>query len=131
MIFVGLYGYGKSGVYTGQPAFDDIIQGQSGLASLYQLGKKDPLFVPSVIADKTIGLLASTALLAAYIKVLKKGEGSCVEISMFEGMVSYVLLEHQYGQIFFPNRGKTGYPRLLSKNRRPYKTKNGYICILP
>ncbi len=131
MIFVGLYGYGKSGVYTGQPVFDDIIQGQSGLASLYQLGKKDPLFVPSVIADKTIGLLASTALLAAYIKVLKKGEGSCVEISMFEGMVSYVLLEHQYGQIFFPNRGKTGYPRLLSKNRRPYKTKNGYICILP
>ncbi len=131
IIFVGLYGYGKSGIYTGQPAFDDIIQGQSGLASLYQKGKKEPFFVPSVIADKTIGLLASTALLAAYIKLLRKGEGSCVEISMFEGMASYVLLEHQYGQIFSPNKGTSGYPRLLSKNRKPYKTKDGYICILP
>ena len=131
IIFVGLYGYGKLGAYTGQPAFDDIIQGQSGLASLYKIGKKEPLFVPSVIADKTIGLLASTALLSAYIKVLRKGEGSCVEISMFEGMASYVLLEHQYGQIFSPNKGTSGYPRLLSKNRKPYRTKDGYICILP
>ena len=131
MIFVGLYGYGKDGEYSGQPAFDDIIQGQSGLASLYKSKKKQPSLVPSVVADKTIGLLASTALLAAYIKSLKTGEGNCVEISMFEGMVSYILLEHQYGQIFLPSREKIGYPRLLSKNRKPYKTKNGYICILP
>ena len=131
MIFVGLYGYGKHGEYTGQPAFDDIIQGQSGLASLYQLTKKQPLFVPSVVADKTIGLLASTALLSAYIQSLKTGEGSCVEVSMFEGMTSYTLLEHQYGQIFLPSKDNIGYPRLLSKNRKPYKTKDGYICILP
>ena len=131
IIFVGLYGYGKSGIYTGQPAFDDIIQGQSGLAGLYELKDGQPMFVPSVIADKTIGLLASTALLAAYIKKLKTGEGSCIEISMFEGMAAYVLLEHQYGQIFSPSIEKSGYPRLLSKSRKPYKTKDGYLCILP
>ena len=131
MIFVGLYGYGKYGEYTEQPAFDDIIQGQSGLASLSQLRKKSPSFVPSVVADKTIGLIASTALLAAYIKSLKTGEGSCVEVSMFEGMVSYTLLEHQHGQIFSPSVGNIGYPRLLSKRRKPYKTKDGHICILP
>ena len=131
MIFVGLYGYGKYGEYTEQPAFDDIIQGQSGLASLYQSRKKEPSFVPSVIADKTIGLLASTALLSAYIKSLKTGEGSCVEVAMFEGMASYTLLEHQHGQIFSPGRASIGYPRLLSKRRKPYKTKDGYICILP
>lgn len=131
IIFVGLYGYGKHGEYTGQPAFDDIIQGQSGLASLYQLSKNEPIFVPSVVADKTIGLLASTALLSAYIKFLKTGEGSCVEISMFEGMASYTLLEHQYGQIFLPSNDTIGYPRLLSKSRKPYKTQDGYICIMP
>ena len=131
IIFVGLYGYGKHGEYTGQPAFDDIIQGQSGLASLYQLSKNEPIFVPSVVADKTIGLLASTALLSAYIKFLKTGEGSCVEISMFEGMASYTLLEHQYGQIFLPSKDTIGYPRLLSKSRKPYKTQDGYICIMP
>ncbi len=131
MIFVGLYGYGKYGEYTEQPAFDDIIQGQSGLASLYQSRKKEPSFVPSVIADKTIGLLASTALLAAYIKSLKTGEGSCVEVAMLEGMASYTLLEHQHGQIFSPSKASIGYPRLLSKRRKPYKTKDGYMCILP
>ncbi len=131
IIFVGLYGYGKHGKYSGQPAFDDIIQGQSGLAGLYQLSKNEPIFVPSVVADKTIGLLASTALLSAYIKFLKTGEGSCVEISMFEGMAAYTLLEHQYGQIFLPSKDTIGYPRLLSRSRKPYKTKDGYICIMP
>ena len=131
IIFVGLYGYGNDGYYSGQPAFDDIIQGQSGLAGLELLKGKKPSFVSSVIADKSIGLLASTALLAAYIKMLRTGKGSCVEISMFEGMASYVLLEHQHGEIFYPSIGKTGYPRLLSKNRKPYKTADGYICVLP
>ena len=50
---------------------------------------------------------------------------------MLEGMVSYTLLEHQHGQIFSPARGSIGYPRLLSKRRKPYKTKDGYMCILP
>ena len=131
IIFVGLYGYGSNGVYSGLPAFDDIIQGQSGITGLYIKKNEKPAFVPSVIADKSIGLLASTGLLAAYINRLKTGKGSCLEISMLEGMASYVLIEHQYGEIFSPSKGTIGYPRLLSKNRKPYKSANGYICILP
>ena len=131
IIFIGLYGYGNDGYYSGQPAFDDIIQGQSGLAGLDIQRGNDPSFVPSVIADKSTGLLASTALLAAYIQMLKTGKGSCVEVSMFEGMASYVLLEHQHGEIFSPPLGEAGYPRLLSQNRKPYKTTDGYICVLP
>jgi crotonobetainyl-CoA:carnitine CoA-transferase CaiB-like acyl-CoA transferase len=131
IIFVGLYGYGNNGYYSGQPAFDDIIQGQSGLAGLSLFKGKDPSFVPSVVADKSTGLLACSALLAAHIKMLKTGKGSCIEVSMFEGMVSYVLLEHQHGEIFYPPIGKAGYPRLLSNNRKPYKTADGHICILP
>ncbi len=131
IIFAALYGYGLGGNYSEQPTFDDIIQGQSGLAGLSQSRNGAPLFIPSVVADKTIGLLASSALLAAYIKLLKTGKGSCVEISMFEGMASYVLLEHQYGEMFIPSKGKAGYPRLLSKHRKPYKTIDGFICILP
>ena len=54
-----------------------------------------------------------------------------MECSMFEGLVSYNLIEHQSGSVFSPPEGKTGYARLLSPNRRPYKTKDGYICALP
>ena len=131
IIFVALYGYGMGSFYSGQPAYDDIIQGQSGLAGLYIEKKGRPEFVPSVIADKSIGLIASTGLLASYIKRLKTGKGSCLEISMFEGMVSYLLIEHQYGDIFYPPLSKLGYPRLLSNKRKPYKTLDGYMCILP
>ncbi len=131
IIFVGLYGYGTGGFYSGQPAYDDIIQGQSGLAGLYIEKKGKPEFVPSVIVDKSIGLIASTGLLASYIKKLKTGKGSCLEVSMFEGMVSYLLIEHQYGDIFYPPISKLGYPRLLTNHRKPYKTLDGYICILP
>ena len=47
-----------------------------------------------------------------------------------EGTASYILIEHQYGEIFSSSKGKIGYPRLLSKNRKPYKSTNG-MCILP
>ena len=50
--------------WSARRAYDDIIQGQSGLAGLYIEKKGKPEFVPSVIADKSIGLIASTGLLA-------------------------------------------------------------------
>ena len=54
-----------------------------------------------------------------------------MECSMFEGLVSYNLIEHQSGSVFSPPEGEPGYARLLSRNRRPYKTKDGFICALP
>ena len=131
IIFVGLHGYGEDGYYSGQPAFDDIIQGQSGIVGLNIEKKGQPEFFPTVVADKSIGLLATAGLLASYIKKLKTGKGCCLEISMFEGMASYVLVEHQYGEIFYPPKGKFGYPRLITNNRKPYKSLDGYISILP
>ena len=131
MIYVGLHGYREDGPYGGQPAFDDVIQGQSGIAGTFNARDGEPHIVPTVMADKSIGLLASTGLLAAYVKKLKTGEGSYLEVSMFEGMVGYTLIEHHYGETFIPPMDQIGYPRALSENRRPYKSKDGYISILP
>ncbi len=131
IIFVGLHGYGENGDYSGQPAYDDIIQAQCGLVGLNMEKNPSPQYFPTVVADKSIGLLATAGLLASYIKKLKTGKGSCLEISMFEGMASYVLVEHQYGEIFYPPLDKLGYPRLLANSRKPYKTLDGYISILP
>ena len=50
---------------------------------------------------------------------------------MFEGLVSYNLVEHQWGAVFCPPESKSGYTRLLSRNRRPHRTLNGFICLLP
>ncbi len=131
IIYVGLHGYGEEGPYAGQPAFDDVIQSEAGIADSFLKRGAVPELAPSLIADKSIGLLACSALLAAYIRRLNTNEGGFLEISMFEGMVSYTLLEHLYGETFIPIKDKIGYPRVLSSLRKPYKSKDGYISILP
>ena len=50
---------------------------------------------------------------------------------MFESMVYYNMAEHLWGQTFEPPIGTAGYKRLMSYHRKPYKTKDGYIAILP
>jgi crotonobetainyl-CoA:carnitine CoA-transferase CaiB-like acyl-CoA transferase len=50
---------------------------------------------------------------------------------MFESMVAFLMLEHLAGQSFVPPKGPAGYERMLAKNRRPYRTKDGYIAIMP
>ena len=130
IIYVGLHGYGEKGVYGGMPAYDDVIQGQSGLAATFMKKNKEPSLVPSVIADKTIGLIASTSILSGYIQRLKTRKGLYIEVSMFEGMVANIMIEHQFGSTFIPPLGSEGYTRVISRNRKPFTTADGYICML-
>jgi crotonobetainyl-CoA:carnitine CoA-transferase CaiB-like acyl-CoA transferase len=58
------------------------------------------------------------------------GLGQQIEIPMFETMVQYVLSDHLAGETFLPAQGPSGYPRLLVKERRPYQTLDGYLCVL-
>lgn len=130
IIYCALHGYGEAGPYAGRPAYDDIIQGESGLAGTFERREGSPMLVPSIVADKTTALLATTGLLAAYIKRLRTGNGLYLETSMFEGLVGYTLVEHQHGTIFNPPEGPPGYPRALSPQRKPFATKDGFICVL-
>ena len=50
---------------------------------------------------------------------------------MFEVMAESTLSTHMYGLTFEPPLGPAGYRRLLTPERRPYKTKDGYICAMP
>jgi crotonobetainyl-CoA:carnitine CoA-transferase CaiB-like acyl-CoA transferase len=49
---------------------------------------------------------------------------------MFETMAQFVLGDHLAGLTFEPPLGPPGYARLLAKERRPYATKDGYVCTL-
>ena len=131
IIYGGLHGYREDGPYGGRPAYDDVIQGASGIAGLFLERDGEPQLVPSVIADKSAALMASSGLIAAYVKRLRTGKGVYMECSMFEGLVSYNLIEHQWGTVFSPPEGNPGYTRLLSRNRRPHRTRDGFVCILP
>ena len=50
---------------------------------------------------------------------------------MFETMVQFVLSEHLQGTTFDPPTSPPGYPRTLSRSRKPYATKDGFLAVLP
>lgn len=130
VVYAGLHGYLSGGPYNGQPAYDDVIQGQSGIASLMTAVAGEPRYIPLIIADKTCALAASNAISAALLARERTGRGQFVEVPMFETMTFFVFAEHLYGHTFVPPEAPLGYTRLLAPWRRPYRTKDGYICML-
>jgi crotonobetainyl-CoA:carnitine CoA-transferase CaiB-like acyl-CoA transferase len=130
IVYAGLHGYREGGPYSRQPAYDDVIQGQSGFASLMSEIAGEPRYAPTIIADKTTALSLVGAISAALFAREKTGRGQFVEIPMFESMVSFILAEHLFGHVFTPPMGGLGYTRVLGSWRRPYKTKDGYLCMM-
>ena len=60
----------------------------------------------------------------------RTGRGQRLDIPMFETMTSFVMGDHMGGLTFEPPLDKGGYARHLSRDRRPYKTADGYICVI-
>jgi len=131
IIFCGAYGYSRKGPYADRPAYDDSIQSASGLAMLSARMGEEPRYVPTLVADKTAGLAVVYSVMAALFHRERTGVGQEIEVPMLETLVSYLMVEHQFGRAFSPALGEMGYTRLLSRQRRPYRTKDGYIAILP
>jgi formyl-CoA transferase len=49
---------------------------------------------------------------------------------MLEAITSFWLAEHLFEATYVPPRGPMGYPRVLSADRRPYPTRDGYVCAI-
>jgi crotonobetainyl-CoA:carnitine CoA-transferase CaiB-like acyl-CoA transferase len=61
----------------------------------------------------------------------RSGLGQAIEVPMFETMVSYTLVEHLAGETFRPPAGSMRYGRILSPHRGPYRTRDGFLSLLP
>ncbi len=123
-------GFGKDGPRSEEPAYDDTIQAASSLAYVNAVDGA-PRFVPTIMGDKVCGLHLALAVLAGLAARARTGEGCCIEAPMFESLVSFLMVEQLAGQSFEPPLGGMGYERMLSPNRKPYATKDGYIAMLP
>ena len=131
IIYCGTYGYGKNGPYGAKGALDDSIQAVGGVAVLNEMVLGEPRYLPTVIGDKTTAMAVAYAVNAALFHRERTGEGQEIEVPMFEHMVYFVMAEHLWGMTFEPPIGTPGYERLMSYHRKPYKTLDGYIAILP
>jgi crotonobetainyl-CoA:carnitine CoA-transferase CaiB-like acyl-CoA transferase len=109
IIYAGCFGYSQRGPYAAKAAYDDLIQGASGLPYLLQRqGAAEPRYAPMIVADRSVGQQVASAVSAALYHREKTGKGQRVDVPMFEA----------------------GYARILAPDRRPYQTSDGYICTL-
>ncbi|GGX31658.1 CoA transferase [Pigmentiphaga litoralis] len=128
LIHCAMSGFGP-GPYRDKPAYDSIIQGGSGLAALNEMYTGVPRYVPYVVADRTVGLMALNAVMMALFQRERTGRGQSVDVPMFENMVSLVLSEHLYGATYDPALTPPGDLRLIDPQARPVQTKDGYVCL--
>ncbi len=129
LVYAALHGYRDGGPYSGRPAYDDVIQGQSGVAALMSVGG-EPRYAPTILADKICALSIANAVTTALYAREKTGRGQFVEIPMFETMVWFVMAEHLFGHNFVPPLSPLGYTRVTGAWRRPYKTRDGHVCMM-
>jgi crotonobetainyl-CoA:carnitine CoA-transferase CaiB-like acyl-CoA transferase len=131
LVVCGAYGYSEGGPYSDWPAYDDLIQGAVGIPWLMtQSGSAEPRYIPATFADRVTGLNMVHAVLAAVIARYRTGLGQHVEVPMFECLLQFVLGEHLSGETWQPAVAPMGYSRMLSANRKPYQTQDGYLCAL-
>jgi crotonobetainyl-CoA:carnitine CoA-transferase CaiB-like acyl-CoA transferase len=131
IIYAGCFGYSQRGPYAAKAAYDDLIQGASGLPYLLQRqGAAEPRYAPMIVADRSVGQQVASAVSAALYHREKTGKGQRVDVPMFEHLLQIVLGDHLGGHAFEPQHGEAGYARILAPDRRPYQTSDGYICTL-
>ena len=130
IVYTNCYGYSRRGPEADQPAYDDTIQAECGITHVQKLMNGEPGFAATIMADKVAGLHALYATMMALFHRERTGEGQEVEVTMFEAMSSFMLVEHANGKLFNPPLGPANYHRAVEQNRRPYRTKDGYVAAL-
>jgi crotonobetainyl-CoA:carnitine CoA-transferase CaiB-like acyl-CoA transferase len=128
MVYVSISGFGESGPYANQRAYDPIIQALSGLADIQRdrdTGR--PRMVRTIIADYTTALTSAQAIAAALFARERTGEGQHVRIAMLDAMISYLWPEAMpsltyVGDETDPSDGEVG-PDLV------YATQDRYITV--
>ncbi len=133
IIYVGAFGFGQDGPYAARPAFDDVIQAASGLADLASraYGNGKPGYAPINLCDRVVGLHLLSSILAAVVAKMRTGKGQSVEVPMFETMATFVLGDHLGWRTYDFDEGDMCYARIMTQFRRPFATKDGYMCIIP
>lgn len=131
IIHVSCCGFGQDGPYADKPAYDDLIQGATGLPWLMtRYGIEPSCYAPVLLVDRVAGLHAVYAVTAALYAREKSGMGQAVEVPMFEAMTQFVLGDHLAASTFEPAQGEPGYARLLTTHRRPYQTLDSHLCVV-
>lgn len=130
IVYANAPGYDPEGPNCDRPAYDDVIQGESGVAAMNGGLDGPPRYVPFAIADKFVGHVLASSIAMALVHRERTGEGQHVQVPMYETMLSFNMMEHLWEAGIDPDNGRLGYNRMFSANRRPYPTADGHMCMM-
>ena len=132
LVYCHVKGFRDDGPYGGRPAYDDIVQALSGLAMLQTVpAGGEPRYVPTIIADKVTAVHAAYAVALALFHRERTGRGQAVSLPMLETTVAFLAQEHLGGAVFEPAEGPMGYAPVREGMRRPFATRDGFLCFMP
>jgi len=123
-------GYRSDGPRRNRAAFDDVIQGESGIVDMNHQALGEARYLPTIIADKLCGHILASSVGMALFHRERYGEGQEVQVPMYESMLAFNLIEHMWMGAFEEPKGNFGYVRLLNSQRRPYATRDGHVCLM-
>jgi crotonobetainyl-CoA:carnitine CoA-transferase CaiB-like acyl-CoA transferase len=130
LVYACASGFRKGSRKQEYPAFDDLIQGMSGLAALNAGPDGAPRYVPTVVVDKLTGQLLASMIGMALFHRERTGQGQEVHVPMLETTLSFLLVEHLWGAVLNQPELGLGYRRMLTPHRRPYATNDGFISVI-
>src|SRR5947207_9277717 len=101
IVYVSVSGFGENGPYAHAPAYDPVIQGFSGLATV-QAGsdRARPRLLRTILPDKLTAITSSQAITAALLARQRTGQGQHVRLSMLEAVVAFLWPSDMAGQTF-------------------------------
>ena len=88
LVYCAISGFGQTGPMRGAPAYDQVIQGLSGMMSITGTPDTVPLRVGFPICDTMGGLMAAMAISAALAGRARTGKGCFLDVSMLEAAIS-------------------------------------------
>jgi crotonobetainyl-CoA:carnitine CoA-transferase CaiB-like acyl-CoA transferase len=126
IVYVSISGFGEKGPYAQAPAYDPVIQGFSGLATV-QAGSDTvrPRLLRTILPDKLTAITASQAITSALLARERTGQGQHVRLSMLEAVVAFLWSSDMTGQTFVGD--EPAEQEAASAIDLIYETADGYI----
>lgn len=130
IITCSISGFGYTGPYRDQPAYDYIIQALSGMMSLTGDPDSPPTKTGISIVDHVGGLFAAFAIAAALLHRERTGEGKALDVSLMDSQVSmltYLAANYLNAGDVAKRIPDSGHPSIVPSQNFP--TQDGYITI--
>jgi CoA:oxalate CoA-transferase len=131
LVVCSINGFGSSGPYKDRPAFDFIAQAMSGFMSVNGGPDDPPLRSGVPISDLVAGLYAALSIAAAVPHARKTGQGQLVEVSLTNGLVSFLsyIATNYFATGVAPPRSGNDHP--IAAPYGLFPTRDGQIALAP